>query len=288
MILVITVIITLLMLYPIPVLLLDILITLNIIFAVVVLIIALRTKKGAGFVYKMAFILSTVFVFSINIASIRLILAKGTSFDGVLICFISNFISSQGKEGLISVFIVFIVLTWVQWLIIYMVKWASEKVSGYGLETFKDKERAINEEHDSGAIPTVESLFQINAYLRETYFYPLLEGACKLISGNEIIRIVIFIATILGGILINTNIHSEITTDTIGIIISQSTIIVAIKIYAPLAISNGILFFIPIFLHSITVAVTLSRTVIGKEAKVKAWKRIKGIISSISPMKKIS
>jgi flagellar biosynthesis component FlhA len=267
----------------IPILLLDILIILNIIFAFAILIIAFCTKKGAGSLYKMAFILSTIFIFSINIASIRLIIAKGTGFDGALICFISDLMIGHGKEGLFAGFMVFIALTGVQWLIIIVVKLFAKKTAKSGLDPFSVMERAINALPDSGAISALEPLSQKKVLLRELYFYPLLEGACKLISGNEIFRIVIFTATIIGGILIGANIHSEITTDTIGIIIPRSTFIEAIKIYTPLAISNGILFMFPIFLHSLTVAVTLSHTVIGKEAKVKAWKRIKDIISSISP-----
>jgi flagellar biosynthesis protein FlhA len=272
-----------LMICPIPVLLLDILITFNIIFAFAILIIALCTKKGAGSLYKIAFILSTVFIFSINIASIRLILTNGTGFDGVAIRFISNFMTSQGNDGLAVGFLIFIALTWIQWQIIIILKRGAIEAAQSALNSFPEKERTIIAERTFGLISSDESSSQKEVLLRETYFYSLLEGACGLISGNEILRIVIFIATILGGILISTNTNSEITNDTIIIIISYCTFIEAIKIYAPLAISSGILFMFPVFLHTVAIAITLSRTVIGNEAKEKTWKRIKNILSSISP-----
>jgi flagellar biosynthesis protein FlhA len=256
-----------LMLCPIPVLLLDILITFNIIFELVNLITVCRTKNKVSSLYPKTLILSTFSIFLINIAIVRFILTKGAYFDGFLICFISDLITSQGIEGLVTGFFILITLTVVHWLIIKRVERIEEMVARFDLDSFPVKEMAINAEYDIGAISWEESLSREETLLRGNDYHSLLQCVCKLISSNEIVRIVLFIVTILGGILISANIHNEITTDTIVIIIPRSTCIEAIKIYAPLAISSGFLFMFPVFIQSITIGIILKRTILlSKEA----------------------
>jgi flagellar biosynthesis protein FlhA len=237
---------------------------LNIIFTLALLIIVCRTKKTVNlFHYPALLLLSTIFCLLINIASLRLILTKGADFDGVLIRFFSDVVTSQGIASLVMVFLILFVLT--ASIVITVQNYTGNARRLYK-DTLLEKFIKIDTEHDSGTICDEESISQKNALISESNFYNSLDGASRFLSYDEIVRIIIFIGIILGGLIISVNIHAEITIDNISIIIPREETVDAAKVYIPLALGSGILFMFPALIQSATIGIILKRPFIEKEA----------------------
>ena len=238
---------------PIPGLVLDILMALNLLSALVILLIIINTKKATDFSsFPTILLLSTFFGLVVNLTATRLILTKGMNFDGRLIQAFAFFVSSFGKTGLVMDlvidFVVFIVFIAVHLTVI--VKGSvrlTEVAARFNLDALPGKQMAIEAEYNSGEINEEENVSKKNELQREVDFFGAMDGVSKFISGNEKVRILIILTSIVGGILIGTVFRDE-------------SIIVSIKTYFPLIISNGILCIIPSFLLSSTAGIIITHT----------------------------
>ena len=278
------------LLIPIPVPVLDFMIIVNLFFAVMVLSTAVRAEKAADFsLLPTILLIFTVFGLSLNISAVRLILTKGADFNGLLIRFVSFiFTGSGGMIHLIIGSAIFIVITAVNIFVITKgTVRIGEVAARFLLDTMHVKFMAIEAEYSSGAISKEEAALRKNVIQKESDFFGSLDGGCKFISGNEKCRLFITVITVLGGILIHsfagfffldnfpdgkcdipgvfigTVFFKEGIPDSsaFGILLNSEQIIDALRIYVPLAIGSGILFMIPSFLLSLTVAIIVTKKV---------------------------
>ena len=97
---------------PIPALILDILIALNLTISFLILFTVVQSKKPADFsLLPTVILISTIFNLVVNISAARLILTKGSAFNGRLIGLVSSlFTGSDDTAGLIAGFVVFIII----------------------------------------------------------------------------------------------------------------------------------------------------------------------------------
>ncbi len=83
---------------PLPTLVLDILIAVNILFALIIIIVVLNSKKITDFTLLPTLLLELkVFSMTVSISITRLILTRGTEFDGRLIRFVSFLFTGSGN-----------------------------------------------------------------------------------------------------------------------------------------------------------------------------------------------
>jgi len=243
------VLVLIILIFPIHALLLDILLVSNLLFVLLIFITAIRTKKATDFLScPTMFLLSIIFGLAVNISATRLILTKGTSFDGRLISFLSSLLTKLDSRNLIIILAVFVILMIVQIIIVARgTVRISEVAARFTMDSLPGKQMAIDTEYSSGVITEKESITKKNKIHKEVDFYGAMNGACKFLSGNEKVKLVILLASTIGGFFIGTRLRDETIND-------------ALKTYISLSISTGFFFMIQTLLLSFAVWFTIGRT----------------------------
>ena len=182
---------------PIAPWMLDFFIGVNISLAVLLLGTAMFLNRPIDLAVLPTVILgATMFRLALNISSTRMILATGEAGD-----IIQTFGNTVASGNLIVGFILFIVLTVVQFLVITKGAERIAEVSArFTLDAMPGKQMAIDGELNMGLI-TPEAASQKREDLqRESSLYGSMDGASKFIKGDNIAGIVMTIVNILGGL----------------------------------------------------------------------------------------
>ena len=106
------VVVVFMMIVPLPTVLLDVLMAFNLLLSLLVILIVLYTKQALDFsIFPTLLLVSTVFGLALNVSSTRLILGKGSAFDGRIIRAFSGFVvGSSGVQGIVIGFIIFVII----------------------------------------------------------------------------------------------------------------------------------------------------------------------------------
>jgi flagellar biosynthesis protein FlhA len=244
-----TISVVLMIIIPIPTVLLDVLLSINLTVSILIILIVLYTKKATDFsIFPTMLLITTVFGLALNISSTRLILSKGSLFDGKLIrAFASFVVGTGGTEGLVIGFVIFVVIIAVQAIVI--TKGATriaEVAARFTLDGMPGKQMAIDAEYNSGAITEDEAIRKKVDLQREVDFYGQMDGASKFISGNVKVSIFISVIDLIGGFIIGMALHHE----------DFST---AITTYTSLTIGDGLLSQLPALLVSTATGIIVTR-----------------------------
>lgn len=228
---------------------LDTLMALNLVFSLLVLLLVLYSQKPTEFsLFPTVLLVATVFGLALNVSSTRLILAYGEDFDGRMIRAFSTFVvGSEGTEGLVIGFIIFIIIIAVQAVVI--TKGAtriSEVAARFTLDGMPVKMMAIDTELSSGAISEEEAQKRKAQVQKEADFYGAMDGAGKFISGNVKVGILITVVNVIGGIIVGSVIH--------GMTIGESA-----SHYISLSIGDGLLTQFPGLLISTAMGIVVTR-----------------------------
>ncbi|MDR3167597.1 MAG: flagellar biosynthesis protein FlhA [Treponema sp.] len=246
----VVVVVVVMLVIPLPTVLLDTFMALNLVLSLLVLLIVLYTKKATDFsLFPTVLLVATVFGLALNVSSTRLILTRGSAFDGRMIRAFSSFVvGSGGVEGLVVGFIIFIVIIAVQ--VVVITKGAtrvSEVAARFTLDGLPGKQMAIEAEFNSGAITEEESQARKKDLQQEVDLYGAMDGASKFISGNVKVGIFITVINILGGIIIGVAIHGEPVSSAVGT-------------YIAFSIGDGLLSQFPALLISTAMGIVVTRS----------------------------
>ncbi|GHV61448.1 flagellar biosynthesis protein FlhA [Spirochaetia bacterium] len=250
---VVTVVIMLIV--PLPTVMLDTFMALNLILSLLILLIVMYTQKATDFnLFPTILLVVTVFGLALNVSSTRLILTMGERFDGRMVRAFSSFVvgskgpsGSQGTEGLVVGFIIFIVIIAVQ--VVVITKGAtrvSEVAARFALDGLPGKQMAIEAEFNSGSITEEEMKKSKKDLQQEVDFYGAMDGASKFISGNVKVGIFITVINVLGGIIIGVAIHGEPITS-------------AVSNYISFTVGDGLLSQFPALLVSTAMGIVVTR-----------------------------
>ncbi|MDR2482132.1 MAG: flagellar biosynthesis protein FlhA [Treponema sp.] len=236
---------------PLPTVLLDTFMALNLVLSLLILLIVLYTKKATDFnVFPTVLLVTTVFGLALNISSTRLILVKGSAFDGRMVKAFSTFVvGSGGLQGLVVGFIIFIVIIAVQ--VVVITKGATriaEVAARFALDAMPAKQMAIDAEFNSGAITEEEAHARKADLQREVDFYGAMDGSSKFVSGNVKIGIFITVVNVLGGFIVGVALHGEPLANALGTYVSFS-------------IGDGLLSQLPALLVSTASGIIVTRSV---------------------------
>lgn len=236
---------------PLPTVLLDAFMALNLVLSLLILLIVLYTKKATDFnVFPTVLLVTTVFGLALNISSTRLILVKGSAFDGRMVRAFSTFVvGSGGLQGLVVGFIIFIVIIAVQ--VVVITKGATriaEVAARFALDAMPAKQMAIDAEFNSGAITEEEAHIRKADLQREVDFYGAMDGSSKFVSGNVKIGIFITVVNVLGGFIVGAAIHREPLANALGT-------------YVTFSIGDGLLSQLPALLVSTASGIIVTRSV---------------------------
>jgi flagellar biosynthesis protein FlhA len=244
------IIVVMMLLIPLPTVLLDFFQAINVLFAVLILLIVIFTPRAVDFSsFPSVLLLQTVFGLGLNVSSTRLILAKGTKFDGHMVRAFSTFVvGAGGTSGLLIGFVIFIIIIAVQTFVITKgATRVAEVAARFTLDAMPMKQAAVEGEYNSGAITEEEARQKKIDVQREADFYGNMDGASKFVSGNVKVGIFITVINLVVGIIL-------------GMVLRQEDFTTAIGTYANLTIGDGLLSQLPSLLISLATGLIVTRS----------------------------
>ena len=245
------IVVVMMLIIPLPTVLLDFLMACNLMLGLLVILIVLYTKKALDFsIFPSLLLVTTVFGLALNVSSTRLILAKGSEFDGKIVRAFGRFVvGTTGPEGLVIGLIIFIIIVAVQFIVITKgATRVAEVAARFTLDALPGKQMAIEAEYNSGAITEEESQKRKNDLQREVDFYGAMDGASKFVSGNVMVGILITVINIVGGMIVGMSLHNE-------------PFQLAIDNYISLSIGDGLVTQFPALLISTSTGIIVTRAV---------------------------
>ena len=222
----VTVLATLLVRLPTP--LLDILLACSISLAIAVLIVTLSSKEALELsTFPSLLLFVTLFRLSLNVASTRLILLQGDA--GKIIETFGDFVA--GGSFVVGV-VIFLILVVIQFIVITKgAERISEVSARFTLDAMPGKQMAIDADLNAGIITDVQANERRAKIVKESEFYGAMDGASKFIRGDAKAGLIITAVNIVGGIAMG---YSR------GMNVSG-----AVKTYSVLSIGDGLVSQIP-------------------------------------------
>lgn len=245
------IVMVLMLIIPLPTILLDLLMSLNLVLNLLILLIVLYTRRAIDFsVFPTLLLVSTVFGLGLNVSSTRLILSQGVKFQGKMVRAFSTFvIGSEGTEGLVIGFVIFVILIAVQAFVITKGSTrVAEVAARFTLDAMPTKNMAIEAEYNSGALTEEEARARKLEVQKEADFYGAMDGASKFVSGNVKIGIFITVINLVAGLGFGMGFRGEPFAQ-------------AIATYAALTIGDGLLSQLPSLFVSVATGLIVTRSV---------------------------
>ncbi len=238
---VVAILVFLMLVIPLPTVLLDVFMAMNLAISVLLLLTVITTPKPSRLTtFPQIILLVTLFGLGINVSSTRLILTQGERFDGRMVRAFSTFVvgSDKGSDGLVVGMVIFIILIVIQTIVIAKgATRVSEVAARFALDSMPQKNFAVDQELNSGAI-TEEEARQKRAEIRnESDFYSAMDGSSKFVSGNVTAGIFITVVNLLAGLIT-------------GMVLRREPFGSAIETYSRLTIGDGLLSQLPSLLLS--------------------------------------
>jgi flagellar biosynthesis protein FlhA len=133
---------------------------LNLVLSLLIILIVLYTRHALEFsVFPTLLLVATVFGLALNVSSTRLILVKGSQFDGRVIRAFGTFVvGTGGAQGYVIGLIIFIIIIAVQFIVITKGSTrVAEVAARFTLDALPGKQMAIEAEYNSGLITEEEA-----------------------------------------------------------------------------------------------------------------------------------
>lgn len=245
------ILVVMMLIIPLPTLILDTFQSGNLVLSLLILLIVLYTVRALDFsIFPTILLVSTVFSLALNISSTRLILSKGSEFDGRIVRAFGSFVTgSSGAEGLVIGIIIYVIIIAVQFLVITKgATRVAEVAARFTLDALPGKQMAIDAEYGNGSISEKEAQHRKQDLQKEVDFYGAMDGASKFVQGNVTVGILITIVNIVGGLIVGLTIHGE-------------SINQAVDTYISLTIGDGLVSQFPSLLVSTATGLIVTRSV---------------------------
>ena len=189
------------MLIPMPTFLMDVFLAMSILGGLVILFVSLFTLRPLEFsVFPTLLLLVTLFRLSLNVATTRLILARG--YAGEVIQGFGSFVVAGNY---VVGFIIFMILVIINFMVI--TKGATriaEVAARFTLDAMPGKQMAIDADLNSGLIDEDEARQRRRQIASEADFYGAMDGAAKFVRGDAVAALLITGINIIGGLVIGT------------------------------------------------------------------------------------
>ena len=189
---------------PMPSWLLDISLAMSMTLSVLVLMTVLFINRALDFSsFPTVLLIATMLRLALNLASTRLILAKGhegTAAAGHVIEAFGNFVMSG---NFVIGIVVFAILVIVNFIVITKGSGRIAEVSArFSLDAMPGKQMAIDADLSAGLIDESEARARRKSLEDESNFYGAMDGAAKFVRGDAIAGLLITFINIVGGIII--------------------------------------------------------------------------------------
>ncbi len=230
---IVTVLATLLVRMPTP--LLDMLLACSISLSIAVLIVTLSAKEALELsTFPSLLLFVTLFRLSLNVASTRLILLQGDA--GRIVQTFGDFVA--GGSFVVGL-VIFLILFVIQFIVVTKgAERISEVSARFTLDATPGKQMAIDADLNAGMITETQANERRLKIVKESEFYGAMDGASKFIRGDAKAGIIITIVNVIGGICIGYSDGMNLTT--------------AMETYSILSIGDGLVSQIPSMIISIS------------------------------------
>jgi flagellar biosynthesis protein FlhA len=240
--------IVVMLILPVPPILLDLLLAMSITVAVLILMTSLLIKKPLEFTaFPTVLLISTLYRLGLNIASARLILARGhegTDAAGHVIQAFGQLM--MGGDFVIGV-IVFAILVIVNFVVITKGSTRIAEVAArFTLDSMPGKQMAIDADLSTGLIDETEAKRRRKDLEQESTFFGAMDGASKFVRGDAMAGLIITAINIVGGIII-------------GVVQHHLPIGQAASTYTVMTIGDGLVSQVPALIISIAAGFLVSK-----------------------------
>ncbi|MBI3440954.1 MAG: flagellar biosynthesis protein FlhA [Proteobacteria bacterium] len=189
---------------PLPTWLLDISLAISLSFSVLILMTVLFVERPLDLSsFPTILLISTMIRLSLNLASVRLILAHGHEGKAAAGHVIEAFGSFVMQDNFVIGVIVFSILVIVNFVVI--TKGAgriAEVAARFSLDAMPGKQMAIDADLSAGIINEEEAKARRAALEQESGFFGAMDGASKFVRGDAIAGLLIVFINIIGGMII--------------------------------------------------------------------------------------
>jgi flagellar biosynthesis protein FlhA len=189
---------------PLPPLLLDLSLAISITFSVLILMTALFIQAPLEFsAFPTVLLIATMLRLALNLASTRLILARGhegTSAAGQVIEAFGNFVMSGNFVIGIIVFTILIIVNFV--VITKGSGRIAEVAARFHLDAMPGKQMAIDADLSAGLINEAEARRRRRQLEDESGFFGAMDGASKFVRGDAIAGLLVVFINVIGGMVI--------------------------------------------------------------------------------------
>ena len=189
---------------PLPPLLLDLALAISIILSVLILMTALFIQTPLEFsAFPTVLLIATMLRLALNLASTRLILARGhegTSAAGHVIEAFGNFVMSGNFVIGIIVFGILVIVNFV--VITKGSGRIAEVAARFHLDAMPGKQMAIDADLSAGMIDETEARRRRSQLEDESSFFGAMDGASKFVRGDAIAGLLVVFINIIGGMIV--------------------------------------------------------------------------------------
>jgi flagellar biosynthesis protein FlhA len=240
---------------PLPPLLLDLLLAVSITFSVLILLTALFIEKPLEFnAFPTVLLIATMLRLALNLASTRLILARGhegTEAAGQVIAAFGGFIM-QGS--FVIGLIVFAILVIVNFVVITKGSGRIAEVAArFSLDAMPGKQMAIDADLSAGLIDEATARARRRTLEEESAFFGAMDGAAKFVRGDAVAGLLITAINLVGGLLI-------------GVAQMGLSLAEAARTYALLTVGDGLVSQIPALFVSMAAGLLVTKAGVSGRA----------------------
>jgi len=233
---------------PLPALLLDFSLAISITFSVLILMTSLFIQAPLEFsAFPTVLLIATMLRLALNLASTRLILARGhegTAAAGHVIEAFGGFV--MGGNFVIGI-IVFTILVIVNFVVITKGSGRIAEVAArFHLDAMPGKQMAIDADMSAGLIDEKVARRRRKDLEQESGFYGAMDGAAKFVRGDAIAGLIITVINILGGLAIGMVRHGMPFAD-------------AAATFTTLTVGDGLVSQIPALLVSTAAGIVVTK-----------------------------
>ncbi len=250
---------------PLPALLLDFALAVSIILSVLILMTALFIHTPLEFsAFPTILLISTMLRLALNLASTRLILAKGhegTAAAGHVIEAFGNFVMSGNFVIGIIVFTILVIVNFV--VITKGSGRIAEVAARFNLDAMPGKQMAIDADLSAGLINETEARTRRKHLEDESAFFGAMDGASKFVRGDAIAGLLVVFINVIGGMII-------------GIAQQGMPFAEAARTYTLLTVGDGLVTQIPALIVSTAAGLLVSKAGVGGGVDKALLKQLSG------------
>lgn len=235
--------------FPLPAVLLDTAIAVSLTAGLLILLTSLSIDRPKDFtILPTTILVTTLLRLSLNVAISRRILShgdEGQSAAGAVVGSVGNLL--MGGDPWVGA-MVFLILALVNFVVITKGAGRVAEVSArFYLDSLPGRQMAIDTELSAGVIDTAAAKLRRAELYSEAAFYGSMDGASKFIRGDAICGLIVIAIDVIGGI-------------GVSIFEADATLSEATRLYATLAVGDGLVSQIPALMVSAAAGIVVTKT----------------------------